>query len=302
MEGVCRLCQNQKELRLSHIIPKFVYSWFKRTSVSSLRMLDNPNKRIQDGAKEYLLCAECEQLLNKWETPFCNNIFLKVQNKEIKNEGMSYDRWALKFATSVSWRVFNYYAKEDNDHLSPEQQKSAEMANETWRKFILGELPHPGEFQQHILLVDAIQSHTAPKLSPFINRYFLSSIDMDIVATDDYAFVYTKFFRIIVFGFIHGREHKLWQGTKINAYSGVIGGCDSRIASEVIEFMNKRADIVFESQSDLSQKQQDKIADLFSNNPEMIAGAEISRAMAYDYMHSGEKAFYKKDGGKEQDD
>lgn len=302
MKGTCGLCKEQKELRLSHIIPKFAYSWFKRTSVSSLRMLDNPNRRIQDGAKEYLLCADCEQLLNEWETPFCNSIFLKIQNKENNNEGMSYESWALKFATSVSWRVFTYYEKDENDHLSHEQQKSAEIASETWRKFILGEIPHPGEFQQHILLLDAIQSHTAPKLSPFINRYFLSSIDMDIVATDDYAFVYTKFFRIVIFGFLHGREHKKWRGTKINANSGVIGGCDYKIATEVIEYMNKRADTAFEAQSELSQKQQDKIADLFSSNSEMIAGSEISRAMAYDYAHSGEKASYKREGGTGQDD
>lgn len=291
MEGKCKLCQERRELQLSHIIPKFVYSWFKRTSVSSLRMHETPNKRIQDGIKEYLLCADCEQLLNDWETPFCNNVFLQVQNNEITRQGINYNNWALKFASSVSWRVLTFYEKDGDDPLSPEQQKSAEKASETWRKFLLGDIPHPGEFQQHILLLDAIESHTAPELSPFINRYFLSAIDMDVVSSSDYAFVYTKFFRVVIFGFIHGTEHKKWRGTKINANSGVIGGCDYVIPGEIINYMNHKANSVLEAQSKLSQKQKDKIGDLISKNIDKIATSEILRAMTYDYIHSGEKAF-----------
>jgi len=293
MEGKCKLCQEQRELQLSHIIPKFVYSWFKRTSVSSLRRHDTPNKRIQDGVKEYLLCADCEQLLNEWETPFCSNVFLQIQKNEVGNRGINYTNWALKFATSVSWRVLTFYENDGNDHLSLEQQKSAKKASETWRKFILGDIPHPGEFQQHILLLDAIESHTVPELSPFINRYFLSAIDMDVVSSSDYAFVYTKFFRVVIFGFIHGIEHNKWRGTKINANSGVIGGCDYVIPGEIIDYMNHKATSVFEAQSKLSQKQKDKIAEIFSKNIDKITTSEISRAMTYDYVHSGEKAFWK---------
>lgn len=218
-----------------------------------------------------------------------------MQKNEVGNQGISYSNWALKFAASVSWRVLAFYDDDEdgNDHLSPEQQQSAEKAYETWRRFMLGEIPHPGEYQQHILLLDAIESHTAPKLSPFINRYFLSAIDMDVVSSTDYAFVYSKIFRVVIFGFLHGIEHKKWRGTKINANAGVIGGCDYVLPGEIVTYMNDKANTVFEAQSKLSQKQKDKIGNLFSKHPDKIAASEIFRAMKYDYIHSGEKAFNK---------
>lgn len=65
MNGVCLLCKRERELQLSHIIPNFVYNWLKDTSPSFIRSSQNPNQRIQDGPKYYLLCAECEGLFSK---------------------------------------------------------------------------------------------------------------------------------------------------------------------------------------------------------------------------------------------
>jgi hypothetical protein len=69
MEDQCRLCLKQSELENSHIIPSFLYRWLKETSGTGfLRFGRNPNRRVQDGLKEYWLCPTCEDLLGKWET------------------------------------------------------------------------------------------------------------------------------------------------------------------------------------------------------------------------------------------
>jgi len=70
---LCRLCNKDRELCESHIVPKFLYKELLKnrqiigvTGVGGRRW-----KPVQDGAKEHLLCECCEQHLNKYfETPF----------------------------------------------------------------------------------------------------------------------------------------------------------------------------------------------------------------------------------------
>jgi hypothetical protein len=69
----CRLCSETKELRESHILPGFVYRWMKETSATGyLRFGQQPNVRVQDGLKLHLLCGDCEQRFNQWETESMN--------------------------------------------------------------------------------------------------------------------------------------------------------------------------------------------------------------------------------------
>lgn len=67
--GICRLCNKEGILINSHIIPKFIFKWHKKSSATGyLRTNLDPNKREQDGIKMRLLCNNCEALFNEWET------------------------------------------------------------------------------------------------------------------------------------------------------------------------------------------------------------------------------------------
>ena len=110
----CRLCQQDKTLRESHIIPAFVYRWIKETSATGyLRFIKNVNLRVQDGVKEKLLCDDCEEILNFFETKFSREIFYPYVNKELNKEGVAqgniksfqYSDWLLKFIISLNWRI-----------------------------------------------------------------------------------------------------------------------------------------------------------------------------------------------------
>ena len=86
----CRLCQQDKNLRESHIIPAFVYRWIKETSATGfLRFVKNVNLRVQDGVKVKLLCDDCEGILNVFETKFSHEIFYPYVNKELNEEGVA---------------------------------------------------------------------------------------------------------------------------------------------------------------------------------------------------------------------
>ena len=67
--GTCALCGQQKDLRKSHIVPRFVGKWLKSTSATGfLRGVKNPELRLQDLPTLPLLCGDCEQIFSKLET------------------------------------------------------------------------------------------------------------------------------------------------------------------------------------------------------------------------------------------
>src|SRR5258708_13965527 len=102
MRAKCALCFEERELQLSHIVPKFVFGYVKRSAPSALRSHRTPNLRIQDGEKEYLLCWECEQIFGGWEKTFSEQLFIPLHDPLPVTTTIPYRHWALKFAFSSS--------------------------------------------------------------------------------------------------------------------------------------------------------------------------------------------------------
>ncbi len=72
----CPLCSSSRPLVESHIMPRFVIEWFRKTSPTGhMRLGFAPNVRIQDGIKQPLLCADCEQRIGLWETFIAKRLF-----------------------------------------------------------------------------------------------------------------------------------------------------------------------------------------------------------------------------------
>lgn len=68
--GICPLCETEKQLRLSHIVPKWAYYWMKQEDRG--RIVGNyeslgVNVIEQDGSKNYMLCDSCEQFFGDAE-------------------------------------------------------------------------------------------------------------------------------------------------------------------------------------------------------------------------------------------
>jgi hypothetical protein len=127
----CKLCQQEKELQVSHIIPKFVYKWMKESGTGRLRHGRTFNIPTQDGIKTKLLCKECENELGKREKWFRENIFdgfLKRNEEELINSS------ELKyFAVSILWRVLILFLYDGNKYKSFDELKNAE---EEWRNYL----------------------------------------------------------------------------------------------------------------------------------------------------------------------
>lgn len=293
----CSLCLQKKRLKQSHIIPRFVFLWYKRTSVSALRSSDTPNLRVQDGPKEHLLCDDCENKLSRWETPFSSKIFSPLHAGQSSPERIPYGPWALKFAVSVSWRVLTYHRRNMTiSGLSSIQETAVERALEAWRRFVLDSAPLPDEFQQHLLPLDVIERHTLQIVSPFLNRYLLRSLHMDAVGWSDSILVFTKMLRIIIFGFIHVERPEYWKGTRIHKTRGTVGGSvQYSVPQPIIELLNNKAQEAMNAQAQLSRRQREKISNFLRKSGSVIRGSEVARAMSYDIAHSGSAAFLQDD-------
>ena len=284
--GKCHLCLKDRELQLSHVLPKFVFNWHKHNSPTYLRNGLEPNKRIQDGDKDYLFCKECEQLFSKWEDKFAREVFQILQDPENPNPIAYYKEWAIKFATSVSFRVAVFSEREDDlSHFPDELIAETQKAKEQWRKVLLGEIEHPGKYEQHLIHLDVIQSHTAPNLSNFMSRYFIGATHTDMVCTDDTAFTYAKMFRVVIFGHISEFKNK-WHGTRISPKSGTFGGRSTAVPEYVLNYMSDKANELLLAGKNLSKRQHDVIEKNVIKNVGRMMSTAIFKASISDKVLS----------------
>lgn len=295
--GQCRLCQDEAELQLSHILPAFTFRWLRETSGGGhIRLGSSPNHRVQDGPKRYWLCASCEGIFNRSETTFAGQLFHPYGSAP--GGRFIYRKWLLHFCASVSWRVLRFYTDEQHvKDYEPEALARIANAEATWRAFLLGQRPHPGQFQQHLLPLDAISNATGglpPNLSPNINRYLMCDIDMDLCRGNRSIFVYSKLGRFIILGFV-SEEHptRNWRGTKIHATEGVIEPRKYVLPKPFWEYLNSKARQMSSILDGVSSRQQQKIDEAFRLNVDKIIGSDLFAAMKADFEIFGEAAFSK---------
>jgi uncharacterized protein YlaI len=128
MRGICKLCELEKELRHSHILPEFMYQNLYDTSPKRFYTLnvdldnsDNSKKRIeQKGIREYLLCGDCEVQLSKYENYAAetiygknlkNTAYIKKQSETDDQQFFTYEYAGFSyfnfknFLLSLLWRI-----------------------------------------------------------------------------------------------------------------------------------------------------------------------------------------------------
>lgn len=111
---MCKLCETERPLCKSHIVPEMCYRPFYDEKSRAL-MLDPSEmgkpKFVQSGLKEYMLCEDCEALINKnYETVFRDQWLTPKRYNELGDkpvavlDGFSYTEFKL-FHLSVLLRA-----------------------------------------------------------------------------------------------------------------------------------------------------------------------------------------------------
>lgn len=295
----CKLCGKIKTLRESHIVPKFVFDLLKVSSGTGfLRWSEMPNKRVQDGKKEHILCNECEALFNQWETPFATRIFHPLNRQESLR--FEYESWLLKFAVSVSWRVLTWYKPNDLSEISKEGKGLIAKTLQTWKAFLLNKCPTPGSFEQHMILLDVIKSvQNINELPPNWNRFMIRGCHINLAHSDGQPlYIYIKMGRIHLLGFI-GIEHpRHWVGTKIHVKRGVIGG-SIKVPVQFLDYMKEQANVELNERNKLSKKQEEVINRTYKKDSNRAVKSETIEALEHDVRLFGKDAvFNRKDPNK----
>jgi hypothetical protein len=108
--GKCRLCQNEKELCYSHVLPEFLYLPVYDEIHRASMIPGSKEKYPQKGVREYLLCDCCEGVLNKFET-YSSPIIKSIQDLNLSKLGkqyiicdVQYTEFKL-FQLSLLWRA-----------------------------------------------------------------------------------------------------------------------------------------------------------------------------------------------------
>lgn len=302
-EGRCRLCDAETSLQLSHILPAFLYRWVRESSGGShLRRGAEPNMRVQDGLKRHWLCISCEGLLSRSETSFAEKLFYPFITRRESSQFL-YSEWLLHFCVSVSWRVLLFHKDETSlKNYEPDAIALINKAEATWKAFLLGQRPHPGPFQQHLIPFDAIEevSSGISNLAPNINRYLMRTIDMDLCRGGSTIFVYSKLGRFVILGFIREDHPSDWKGTKVRARNGRIEPQQYGISKQFFEYLNRKAHLVAELQSGISPRQAAKIDQTLRANIDSYIGSDEFVAMENDIRMFGDAAFTRKHSPEEE--
>ena len=299
----CALCSQATLLCSSHIIPHFVFDWLRESSgTGHIRTGENPNRRVQDSWKPKLLCRACEQMFGRWEKAFAEHVFVPLHRGE--RENFPYGPWMLKFAASISWRILTVFKLIGGlDGFPPKIVRAASAALSRWRDFLLDQRPHPGRFEQHMLLVDLIIDTTIPNTPPNINRYLLRSIEIHVAHTEISAITYAKMGRVILFGFFEMSYPKEWQGTKLHVNSGTVGIKGAVLPSTIGDYMMDRARRAAERLKAMSPRQRQIVRKAQGKDLDRIAESESFRALYQDITLFGRSAFGPEevqDGGKSE--
>ena len=215
--GNCALClRKQVVLEKGHFFPKFVIKWGRRTGGPFLRSAGDPNRKRQDGPKEYFLCSACEDIFQIEEKAFAEQVFQPRLDDPFSP--IDYDHHLGRFAASVLWRVANRYA--DSFHRKPRLHVPLQAAREEWRRFLVGESPLRDFDRFHLFVSDIAVNQRIPVQG--FNRYMARALDGCIAENERQTscYVYVKLARFIFFGEVLPFDRDLWEGTRINLHGG----------------------------------------------------------------------------------
>ena len=267
----CGLCGKSASLQSSHIVPKFVFDYLKKTSAVENTRLRRPLENIkipyQDSDKPKLLCHDCEELFSAKETYFRNQIFMPYQEGRLTQE-FAYLNQLLYFITSVNWRTLYLDLCGGFSGMPMHMDTLNQLidSEEIMRSFLLGHRQDIGTIETHIYFFDMLKATTADILEDRPSTYFLRSIsDYTICYENGTIIVFALMMGILIASIIARSTDEQWNGTIVNKTGGKIivpQSFQSALSGTLLEDMKSS------SHTTLPEKAQAQILEKVKANPQ----------------------------------
>lgn len=265
-QGICALCGKDGKLELSHIIPKFVSRRLKKKSPTGfLRNAFNPDERLQDGSKQYLLCGDCEDRFNVWETEFSKKVFHPYKNKKLVD--FEYGDWLAKFIVSVNWRTLYLdlegFKKERN--IGEEEISILEKGEKILRDYILEKRDDIDTIEVDMFFFDDIEyaSKDISKDNPH-EFFYHSQCDYTNIARTDYGTSISTIANlsgILVYTTIKQASVESSKNTKVSLNGGVFKVNNQETNSPIVGDMFSYMSESRKAQENISDEEKKKIID-----------------------------------------
>ncbi|WP_449388267.1 hypothetical protein [Chryseobacterium lineare] len=279
MKGICALYDIETDLQDSHIFPKFIIKYTKKTGSKYLRKLVNPNVRIQDGIKKHLLGKDAEQEFSKREKWFAENIFVPYLATK---KSLPYNENLYYFVISFLWRALVLELKITKNINDKWYYNILIEAEKEWKCFLVNNKTPENFNQICIWFTDRVVSNTTGLKG--IDFYLTRVLDATIVDNESQTclLVYGKFNKFIFWAVLknYGDENKL-DDVKISPNGGIFNIPQTLDYFPIISFLQNRIKQVSEMGA-VSLGQQKIIEAEISKDPEAFWKSDVGQSLFND--------------------
>jgi len=252
----------------------------KATGGKFLRGFDNPNQRIQDGPKIYLLSNRAELEFSKRERWFVNNIFRPYL--EEGKQSFEYEEQFAYFAISLLWRVLVDELNDPDIGYDEKYKFLPEVQNE-WKLFLSKGIFPPTFNDLNIMLTDRVSNHTTNGIN--VDLYLSRAIDATIISNEKgtTVAVYAKFLRFIFWSVVKGTPNEC-ADIKINFIKGQLS-TPQKIRDDFFGgfLLNRIREI--DNTPQPSEKQQEIIMAEIMKNERVFWESDAALAMINDFKN-----------------
>ena len=213
---LCKLCENNNDLKVSHVLPKFLGKYLKKTSATGyLTAVDengNPS-RSQDLYKRRLLCGQCESILNEAETFFAEKVFYPFKMNRLQS--IPVDDRLGRFAVSVSLRALWIMRLVEHPLVEKWKEQLGELETE-WRNYLLKMTNFvKGNHSHHILLCNEAILAAGLKNSPNLIHSVLRTSAYYLFEKFEKAYVFANLAGVQIISMIYPPELPVSRGTEV---------------------------------------------------------------------------------------
>ena len=274
---VYALCRQPRTLCQSHITPKFVSKWLKRTSMSGgLAHAARSDKRVQDTHTISLLCNDCEERFSKYENYFSYKIFKPYHNK---SQSFEYDCNLELFATSLSWRILKTRCNEVKSSR-PDLGILIDEAEYCWREFLLGKRSLMSPYESHLLFLGGSGITNSNLIGS--DWYKFRTVGGTLVTTKNGVFVYSLFPHMLIITSIYPTNRKGWSGTLIEK-DGKMTTLQSTCDVEFKDFFRDHARLTMTLSTGPSVEQsRQRLNKALARDPRQVLRSESAEIMLRD--------------------
>jgi hypothetical protein len=265
LTGKCALCGTENAFQISHIIPKCIIRWLKKTSATGHIINAYDGKRIQDGAKEILLCPTCEKRFSVVEKYFYENFFIPHQKGV---QSFRYDARLLKFIISVTWRTLQTQRRSS---LTQKTSKEIVNALRSWKRFLLDESTNPELFEHHLLFLENVER--LYRSYPDLLWYTRRSVHSGVIEQGERCLVFVKFPGILIVSCVKPPSNSRLTGTQISE-AGILNVKQRILDDSLLELIIRQSEIQERIESDA--RKNDQIERDLAKNPEYSASESYS--------------------------